>query len=87
MQFRDAGEDAALDGVAIEEAEAIETGFIQVVMDVGGEVWADGIFAEAEFRRPNSGDLGEAGWDQAMVAGLLKDGGEIEAGLLWRHFA
>src|SRR5579863_8536627 len=62
------GKDAEIGGGAEENAHAFETFFVEDVVDVGGEIGADGLFLNGEF----GGPFGYEGIDvrQAVVAGL-----------------
>ena len=53
------GQDAEGGGGAEEDAHAFDAFFVEDVVDVGGEVGADGLFGDGEL----AGPLGDEGFD------------------------
>ena len=49
MQFRNARKHSAFMRIAIEQLQAFEAGSIQIIMNIGGEILADVVFAQIKF--------------------------------------
>jgi len=68
MKFGSAGKNFAFISVAIEQPESLDASFIQVIMDVEGEILADVFFTQAKFRAPRPRNLMKIFWLQPVVA-------------------
>ncbi len=77
IQRGSGGQGTDFRGVAIEKSQALDAGFLQVVVNIFAEVGADLGLGDAQPWGPLAGDKIEAGGFETVVTRLLKGCGQV----------
>src|ERR1700733_11935178 len=79
LQFGSQGQCANLRSVAIEQTQAFDTGCVQMVINVPGQITVNIRFCKAEFRRPLARNCVQTGWLESVITRIAEDGRKVES--------
>src|SRR5512142_635247 len=69
-------------GILVKEAQSLKTLFVKLEVDVAAEIFAHGVFFEAEFAGPGLNDAVEIVRFETVIARVVKYGCEVERTLV-----
>src|ERR1700733_10000222 len=78
LQFGSQRQCANLRSVAIEQTQALDTGCVQMVINVPGQITVNIRFCKAKFRRPLTSDCVQTGWLESVISRIAEDRRQIE---------